>query len=54
MEITVWIKIKNQFIKEKNIRGIARHFDKTRIMRIVGDDVIVDVPYEKLKKIIKL
>ena len=51
-KIKTWIKLEDHFIDEDNIRAVARLGSQTRIERILGEAVVVKVPYEKVKNIL--
>jgi hypothetical protein len=46
---TTWIKLGPYFIREDNIRSIKRMGSGTKIIRILGEDIVVEVDYEKVK-----
>jgi hypothetical protein len=51
-KIKTWIKLDNHFIDQDNIRSVARLGKKTRIERILGDAIVVDVDYKKIVSIL--
>lgn len=52
-KIKTWIKLKDLFIDEDNIRAIQKNGKKTVIERIQGENIVVDIEYEKVKLLIK-
>mgnify|MGYP003342435921 CR=1 FL=1 len=48
-QIKTWIKIDQFFIDQENIRSVSRMGAQTRIERILGDAIVVNVSYEKVK-----
>lgn len=52
-KIKTWIKLKDLFIDENNIRAIQKNGKKTVIERIQGENIVVDIEYEKVKLLIK-
>ena len=48
-KIITWLKIGNNFINQDNIRGLSRLGKKTRIERINGEDIVVDMDYDKVR-----
>ncbi len=50
--LNIWIKLKDVFIKESNIRAVKRYGNETIIERYEGDNLIVPIAYDKVKKII--
>ena len=51
-EMVVWIKIGKHFINQKNIRSIARKGDSTVISLVKGEDIVVNVDYDKIKNMV--
>ena len=51
-KIKTWIKLKEHLIDQDNIRAVSRHGNKTRVERILGNDIIVSVPYDKVKALL--
>lgn len=45
---TVLIKLRKYFIDQDNIRSVTRKGKNTVISLIKGDDVIVDIDYDKI------
>ncbi|GAB4248447.1 MAG: hypothetical protein Kow0079_00530 [Vicingaceae bacterium] len=52
-KIKVWIKLKNYFIEESNIRKIINEGKFTRIKRFSGDDIIVEMDYDKVMELVE-
>jgi len=50
--LNIWIKLNDIFIKESNIRAVKRYGNETIIERYEGDNIIVPIAYDKVKKII--
>jgi hypothetical protein len=50
-ETPILIKIGKHFIPEKNIRSFARSGKATRISMIDGDDILVDLDYDKVAEL---
>lgn len=51
-DFMVWLKIGEHLVQKKDIHAVARQGEGTVISRTKGDDLIVDLPYEKVKKFI--
>ena len=49
-EIKVWIKLREHFVFEDNIRAIYRKGSYTKLERILGDSIVVDIDYGKVVK----
>jgi hypothetical protein len=47
-KIKTWIKIGKHFIDQENIHAVSRIGDRTRIERILGKPIIVDIDYKKI------
>ncbi|MCB0409861.1 MAG: hypothetical protein KDD29_06550 [Flavobacteriales bacterium] len=52
-KIKTWIKLDDLFIDEENIRAIQKNGKKTVIERIQGNNIVVDIEFEKVKLLIK-
>ncbi len=52
-KIKTWIKLDDLFIDEDNIRAIQKNGKKTVIERIQGNNIVVDIEFEKVKLLIK-
>ncbi|GEM_PF-1025551 len=50
--LNIWIKLNNFFIRESNIRAVKRYGNNTIIERYEGDNLIIPVDYDKVKKLI--
>jgi len=51
-KIKTWLKLDQYFIDEENIRAIKKKGKTTIIERMIGDDIVVNIEYEKLKGIV--
>lgn len=51
-KIKTWIKLKEHFIDQDNIRAISRLGNRTRIERILGEPVVVAIDYDKVKSLL--
>ena len=49
-EIKVWIKLREHFVFEENVRAIYRKGNQTKLERILGDSIVVDIEYDKVVK----
>jgi hypothetical protein len=49
-EIKVWIKLREHFVFEDNVRAIYRKGNHTKLERILGDSIVVDIEYDKVVK----
>jgi hypothetical protein len=49
-EIKVWIKLRNHFVDEGNVRAIYRLGKDTKLERILGEPIVVDIDYDKVVK----
>lgn len=47
-KITTWIKVGNQFVDQENIRAVKRLGEQTKIFVMMGKDIVVNAPYEKV------
>jgi hypothetical protein len=43
------VRLNGKFLDERNIRGIRRDGAHTRITFIHGDDMVVEMPFDKVK-----
>jgi hypothetical protein len=50
--LNIWIKLKDHFIRESNIRAIKRYGEDTIIERYEGESIVIPIAYDKVKKII--
>lgn len=48
-DVVCLVRLGGRFLKEENIRAIKRDGAKTKILFIHGDDLTVDVDYDKVK-----
>lgn len=48
-DINCLVRLNGKFIDETNIRAIKRDGANTRIVFIHGDDMVVAVPFDKVK-----
>lgn len=51
-ETPILIKIGPHFIPEKNIRSFSRSGKSTRISLVTGEDILVDMAYDKVAELI--
>ena len=51
-KVKTWIKIGKLFIDVSNIQSISRQGKGTKIARIIGKEVVVDVEFEKVKHLL--
>ncbi len=51
-QIPILIKLEDYFIREDNIRAVIRHGSGTSISLIMGEDIVVNIRYEKVKSIL--
>ncbi len=49
-KIKVWIKLREHYVVEDNVRAIYRKGNHTKLERILGDSIIVDIDYDKVVK----
>jgi hypothetical protein len=47
--ITCSVRLNGKFLDENIIRGIKRDGANTRIIFTIGEDMIVELPFEKVK-----
>ena len=52
-KIKTWIKLDNLFIDEENIRAIRKTGKNTIIEKVLGENVIVEINYAKVKKLVR-
>lgn len=51
-KIKIWIKLEDHFIDQENIRSVVRYGNQTKIERVLGSPIIVDIDYDKVKAIL--
>ncbi|MFQ5335306.1 MAG: hypothetical protein ACE5DN_04465 [Flavobacteriales bacterium] len=51
-QIPILIKLEAHFIREDNIRAVSRHGTGTTVSLIMGEDITVNIEYEKVKAIL--
>lgn len=49
-KIKVWIKLREHFVAEDNVRSISRLGKDTKIERVLGDSFVVDIDYDDVVK----
>ncbi len=52
-KIKTWIKLGDLFIDEENIRSIRKIGNNTIIEKIQGQNIMVEMDYSKVKKLVK-
>lgn len=52
-KIKTWIKLGDLFIDEDNIRSIRKIGKNTIIEKIQGQNIMVEMDYSKVKKLVK-
>jgi hypothetical protein len=53
-KIKVWIKLREHFVAEDNVHAISRLGKDTKLVRILGDTIVVDIDYDKVVKMFPL
>lgn len=51
-KVTVWIKAGKAFVNQDNIRAVKRHGRNTYISVVAGDDLVVDMKYDKFMELL--
>ncbi|MBL4623954.1 MAG: hypothetical protein JKY42_02255 [Flavobacteriales bacterium] len=49
-KIKVWIKLREHFVAEDNVRAIYRLGNDTKLERILGNAIVVNIEYDKVVK----
>lgn len=52
-KIKTWIKLDDIFIDEENIRSIRKTGKNTIIEKIQGENIVVEINYAKVKKLVR-
>lgn len=47
-KIKTWLKLEEHFVDQDNVRSVMRFGGKTRIERILGEPILVDIDYDKV------
>lgn len=50
--IKTWLKLGDYFFSESNIRGMSRQGNKVLVKRNIGEDIVVDADYDRIKDIL--
>ena len=51
-KVTIWIKAGKSFVNQANIRAVKRQGRYTRISLLAGEDVTVEMKYDKFMKLL--
>ena len=49
-QIKIWIKLREHFVAEDNVHAISRLGKDTKLERILGETIVVDIDYDKVVK----
>ncbi|MBL4653611.1 MAG: hypothetical protein JKY53_12235 [Flavobacteriales bacterium] len=49
-KIKIWIKLREHFVAEDNVHAIYRLGNDTKLERILGEAIVVDIDYDKVVK----